>query len=275
MTTLSPDFATATRKELHVYADGSSGDDDNDGLSVGSPKKTLQAVLDLIPDVIAHNTSMHLKGTFTDQFILVSRHIKQFARFIIDGGDDLTQLAGVFTSTAPETDIRHIGDSLLSLTPDQYKGYWIEVTSGPAAGEIRNIQQHDATTFTPCVRFSVDPGVGATFRVVRPTTTIQASVGVSFISIQLTGFSQYAYVQRLYFDGCSLFSNDCSIGVTHIIQENITFPNVAFWVRGGSQPAIWSGRNDPDTFAFVSRFTSGAGMSALGTGLWIWGGWWL
>jgi hypothetical protein len=65
MTTLSSDFATATRQVSHFYADGTGGSDNNNGLSAATPKKTLQAVFDIVPDVIKHTVIIHLTGTFT------------------------------------------------------------------------------------------------------------------------------------------------------------------------------------------------------------------
>jgi len=54
------DFANSTVKELHLYADSTSGDDANSGKSLAQPKKTLEAVLDLVPSVIKHNVAVHL-----------------------------------------------------------------------------------------------------------------------------------------------------------------------------------------------------------------------
>lgn len=59
------------------------------------------------------------------------------------------------------------------LTPDDFRGRFIEITSGPALGDKRGVNDNDATDIVPCAPFSAAVANGNTYRIFRP------SVGVS------------------------------------------------------------------------------------------------
>jgi hypothetical protein len=251
----------ATTGELHVYVDGTGGDDTNDGLTVGTPKKTLAAARALLPLVIQHNTTLHITGSFSGESLYIDNIMRNYPYFLIDGGDALTVVSGPFTSTALETDTTKIGDSGQAWTVDEFAGDWVEVTSGPAAGTMRTIQGNSATEITPCYKWTVDPGPGASFRVVRPATTLAGG----FITFAPRGTDSLAQLQRLYLDNHALLVSGTTGNVTHCIQDNIGAGFVALWLREGA-PAILPGRNDPDTYAYVSPLSGSAcGLSCKST----------
>ena len=77
--------AAVTTEKLEVYANSATGNDANDGLSESTPKKTIHAVLAIVPDIIKHETIVHLRGTFD---VAPGLNIRKMviAPFVIDGG---------------------------------------------------------------------------------------------------------------------------------------------------------------------------------------------
>jgi hypothetical protein len=189
----------ATEEALDLWANGTTGDDDKDGLSQANAVATLQKVFSLIPDFVNHQVIVHLRGTFTDpgNFTVTAGQLR--ANILISGGPDKTLIAGPWT--ADLSSITSIGWTGLALTPDQYWGYWIEILDGPAAGEVRGIKSHTANDFTINGAFSVDPG-NAQFRIIRPTTTISGTGAgwTHVLGFLHSGFNSVR-VQGLYFTG--------------------------------------------------------------------------
>jgi hypothetical protein len=256
--------STATSAETHVYVDGSSGSDSNDGLTALTPKKTLQAAFDLLPDIIKHNTAIHLTGTFDDLGFVRGHLPTTTARLLIDGGDAVTVVAGAFTATDPETDATQIGDSGQSWTVDAYAGYFVEVIDGPAAGEVRMIQGNTATVLTPCQHFSTDPGPTPQFRVIKPTTLLSDS-GLSGIIVNTTGLGDVR-IQRLSLGQASVIWSLYSpnvIKITHIVDEGTA--GYPLYLEGAGEPALWSERFDPTTFTSVTTSRAGYGQRGSGT----------
>lgn len=194
------DYLTKTTKVLHVYADGTSGNDANTGKS-GSPVKTITKALELIPDVISHDTVLHLSGTFdlvaelgSGTFLYVDKVIEG-GLFLIDGGDAVIQAAvGSTGITITGSDVDYVTATGAGWTVDQWKGYWIKVPSG----EIRTIQRNTADTIYPCQYFSAAPT--GTLDIVRSATTITASSPKIFY---LQCKSDWCILQRLHFAASS------------------------------------------------------------------------
>jgi hypothetical protein len=268
--------ADATSDELHIYADGTSGSDSNDGYDAARPKKTLQAVLDLIPIIIRHNIGVHLTGDFT-----MAADARMSARYfstmntgaapvlVIDGGSALTTVADNAGSpwVADIHSSSSLGLSTLGWTIDQYVGYYIEVVSGPCAGQTRTIQGNTATTITPNRNWSGDPGL-AQFRISRPTTTIRNKV-LYFGDID--GYGYFA-IQRLYFDG-NMYPNFGGFGrsMCAYVSSIVSNQHQYGYAAGVTSPGGVMFTNfwyDPTTFAQqVANTTAQCGAGFLSTDL--------
>ena len=189
------DYLTKTTKVLHVYADGTSGDDANTGKS-GSPVKTITKALSLIPDVISHNTVLHLSGSFDlvteipGSSATWGKEVNAGCNFVIDGGDD-TQLAAVgsenFAITSSTTS--SVTSTGAGWTVDEWKGFWVKTSTG----QIRQIHSNTADTILPCANFSPAP-TGA-FDVVKPATAFESGSTRS-VYFSCTG-SGNVYLQRI------------------------------------------------------------------------------
>lgn len=200
-------YVTQTTGVLHLYADGTSGSDSNNGLTALTAKKTLSAVFSLLPSVIKHNTAIHLNGTFTISSDTTSNLIIPLMasniNFIVDGGPIMVTVADNSGSpwSADINSTTSIGLSTAGWVADVYKGYIVEVLSGPASGQHRTIQSNTATTITPHRNFTVDPGAGATFRISRYATTINATEGkYQVIIVNYTGYGRLTF-ERMSFLG--------------------------------------------------------------------------
>lgn len=186
-----------TEGSFHVYADGTNGSDNNDGLTSSTPKKTIQAAADVIPFRIRHNVTLHLTGVFSEQVTDICKSLDKSILFVVDGGAEVTTVAGPYTADISSTS--SIGLALAGWTPDEYCGYIVEITSGPRIGEFRTIVEHSATTITPNQNFGGDPGA-CTFRIVKPATTIESSTIFGFLRFACTGAGQLQ-IQRLTVQG--------------------------------------------------------------------------
>ena len=88
---LIKDFASSTLKETHLYADGTSGDDANDGKTLATPKKSLAAVSALVPYELKHNVAVHLSGVFNYPDVgRFNVSVDSDVSLLIDGGSSLT-----------------------------------------------------------------------------------------------------------------------------------------------------------------------------------------
>lgn len=194
----------STTAELHVYADGTLGNDANDGLSSLTPKKTLQAVFDLVPFLVKHNTCVHLSGTFTLADYSYSTLVKLAASgvIVVDGGPNVTVVAdnGGSPWVADIGSTTSIGLTTAGWTTDAYAGYMVQIMDGAAAGETRMIQGNSTTTITPCTNFTTSPN-GTQFRIVRPETTITSTNSAYVYAGHSKSFGANIQVQRLYFAG--------------------------------------------------------------------------
>ena len=256
-------YASATPRESHFYADGTSGDDANDGLTVSTPVKTLARAAELIPDLITKNTCLHLSGVFAETGTINIYTKTAAGMFYVDGGSDVTDILAALTSDINST--TSIGLSSQSWTVDQYKGYWVEILTGPAAGQKRTIHSNTATTLTPQKDFSVDPGSSAQFRIVRPSTTISGR-----LIINCPG-TRPVRVQNLYFTGSNaslqiLFS--MYVNVAAVITDS-SYSSAGYFY-GNKQSNLNGSVYDPDTFNYISSSTTYLGVSILNSSTTVW-----
>lgn len=279
--------ATQTTAVLHIYANGTSGNDTWDGSAAANtggtligPKKSLSAVFFLVPDLVKHNVVVHLAGTFSEGDAMGSLHrmLTNNATIIVDGGTGLTTFAdnGGNPWTADIHETTSIGLTTAGWTVDAYAGYIVEVIDGPAAGQNRLIQANSTTTITPVRNFSVDPGA-ASFRISRPTTTLTSSsayayfyVGGSSANGSLGTIYERTNIQNLYLAGSKMIftaSNSDAIAVSHIVDN-----------RSGGWSNFLSCYNtlvglpyryNVSTFALESANTfSAVGIGAVGSATW-------
>jgi len=261
---IAGNLATCTSCKLHVYADGTSGDDANDGLSASTPKKTLQAVFDLVAWLIGHHVCVHLSGVFADSGVFHRMAADTAPVILIDGGSDVTVVAdnGGSPWVADIVSTSSIGLTTAGWTIDAYRGYWVEVLTGPAAGQTRQIFSNTATTLSPIRNFTVSPGPGAQFRIVRPATTIDGALTLGFLGGQVTAFA----FQRLSFGAASylrvwtsLQAVTMPIKMSHIVSTSSSYN--CFYGNG-----IQSHYNiyNPATFVMQSTGPTYCGCSFIG-----------
>jgi hypothetical protein len=202
---------TQTTQDVHYYADGTSGSDLNDGLTALTPKKSLEAVFNLIPFLVKHNVGVHLTGVFQERTtaFYITKSIEYGKKILIDGGPDVTQLFGPFTSDDANTDITMIGYETAGWTPDAYAGYWVEIINCPAFPELngqkRAIHESTAKTIIPVRNFTQDPGPNTTFRIVRPSTELRQVT--SFPALYFSNVGQGTLIMQRF------YGNNYSVGV--------------------------------------------------------------
>ena len=225
MTATIKDFVDRTYKNQHFYFDGTSGLDANDGLALATPKKTLQAIFDIIPEAIYHYIYIHATGVCDSAAISpeFTKRITPDAMVLIDGGDTHTVVAGPFTATGAA--INSITVAAAGWGVDGYAGYIIEILDGVADDNYRTVSKNTVDTIYPSIDFSAIPA-GAQFRIVRPTTEFKAnaytvlylaSYDIGPIQFSRIYFSQglTIYPQiltNLLMSGCVLNNGNASVG---------------------------------------------------------------
>jgi hypothetical protein len=260
--------ASCTSGELHVYADGTSGDDSNDGLTEGKPKKTLQAVFALVPDIVKHNTSVHLRGSFSEPGSFnINNILNRGSWLVIDGGSDFTVVDdnGGSNYTATSSGTTSLTTTGAGWSVDEHQGYLVEIMSGPEEGTFRMVQGCTADTLTPVADFAGDPGVGAEYRIVRYATTITASSTTSVMGV-CTGGSANTLIQRLTMAGTktSIFPNrteGCVVQactITSSYANHLRASDTGYFTVG-------HGYTDPDTYAYNGTNPTGVGLQHTGS----------
>jgi hypothetical protein len=156
----------------------------------------------MVPQVVSdgHKVYVHLSGTFTDTGWVTPKGLL-LGDLVIDAGPDVTIVDDNSGSnyTATSSAVDSLTATGAGWTGKAYRGQWIEVLTGPAAGETRQIYDNTTDTITPAVDWSEDPGL-ADFRIVRPATTWNPGANFGAIDFQTSGPGT-VYLQRLYVTG--------------------------------------------------------------------------
>ena len=239
-----------TLQESHVYVHFTSGDDDaNDGLSAAFPVKTWEKALSILPDIIAHDSVLHCAGTSSEfGSVCVSKHVMSGAKLFISGEEDWTTVddnAGAHWLTGAGTGVTKITESTAGLVADAYKGMFVKIIDGAAAGDVQMVQINSAADIYPVKNFAVDPGAGGLkFDFVQPKTLLTSSVGYSPLYLDCTGGGSLI-MQRFTLAGSKMYiSSVSSIGqryLSHITITATTATPIAF--RDGSV-ALYGMRHD-------------------------------
>jgi hypothetical protein len=196
-----------TTEELTLWVDGTSGDDENDGLTEDTALKTLEAAWAFVPFLLLHKVTLNLRGAISGsgnlflggRFLGADFDIGTTSNLVVDGGTDeqIHDDNGGANYTATSGSATSIGDTGSGI--GSLKGYVIEVLTGAAAGDKRlGVIATDADTLVPHKDFSAVIGVGDTFRFVKPATTISG-----YSSVEFGGFSgRHALaITNLFFSG--------------------------------------------------------------------------
>jgi hypothetical protein len=185
MDRIETEFVGNVVEVSNFYADGTAGNDDNDGLSAAKPVKTLAGLRNIVPKSISENTVLHLDGVFEDAGpVGFMFDVKEGKNLVIDGGNDLVILDdnGGSNYTADSSSANTIGSSgagfdIVTDGIEEKMGQWVELLGdGPATGEIRTVQKHTDEIVTTQRNWSEDPDAGVSsveFRFVRPKTQIK------------------------------------------------------------------------------------------------------
>jgi hypothetical protein len=269
------DVVSTNTSETSIYANGTTGSDNNDGLSLTTPKKTIQAVLNLCSKLPEYKIYINIAGVFDEQELMalnvadVGNALVDTDAVVIDGGDDLTAVDDNSESNyvADTSSTSTIGDTVnASWTADEYVGLWVEILTGDAAGDIRPIESMTTNTITipSNILFSADPGAGAEFRIVRPATEIKASVSDSCLCLNLGSPSANVRMQRVYFSGSKSFIEKNGEGqlsmAACVIESTYATP---LTLRNGSNVSV-SDVVDPSDGSTLTNLK--AGLSVIGSG---------
>lgn len=192
------DYATSTfGRTLQLYANSATGNDSNDGRSSGTAVQTLAKVATLVPNVLNDHVVINLSGTFTlTNHVFINFTTKNNVCLVIDGGAELTTVAGPFTATGSTT--QSITCSGETWGVDDYKGLFVKISGGSEDGKLRLIHSNTADTLNVCYNYASPPGTND-FTIVKPSTIITAG---SYYYLNLAGVgAKVVSLQRLNITG--------------------------------------------------------------------------
>jgi len=267
--------ATVATRTINLWLDGTNGSDSNSGYSEDDAKKTIEAVLELIPDVVSSVVNINVRGVVDTGSVVTLDYLNNrltasdYSRKIgIDGGSEETTVAGPFTTTS--SNVSSFTDSSLSLTVDEHAGYWVRFTSGPAVGVLRRINAHTADTFFVNKVYSGDPGAGNTFNIVRPSTEITSGSGIRVLAFYFLGSSATVNISRIYFTGANtrIFPREETIFANCIFED--VHPTYGF---SGISARVWypsaGGYTDPATGTYVSTEPVGTSIRSPNLNMYV------
>jgi hypothetical protein len=263
-----PAVARCTTANMQLYLDMTGGSDANDGLTLLTPKKTFAAVYALIPQFVLHNVTVNVLGTSTETgTVALERYVATGKVLLVCGGALRTVVAdnGGSPWVSDIASAASIGLTTAGWTPNLWNGYFCQITTSPgttppdlAVPQERTIHRHDATTLVPVRNYSTSPVVGATFRVVRPTTEIGTAMT---LLLQNTG-NGIMQVQNFHTSSTSSLRVEKSLGpvyMSHItVASTLTSAGLTgepVWVSAGSSLTITPTSYNPATWVLKGATT--------------------
>jgi hypothetical protein len=204
--------------------------------------------------LIAGSTTPANDGTFTIATVVDNNNVTFANASGVTEAFTGTWTLGSFVANAGTTSVTTLGLLSLGWSTDQWAGAWVEILTGPAAGQTRTVQGNTATTITPVRSFSVNPGA-CQFRFVRPTTSVTSSIfALGVIGATTTGsYAGFTSLQNLTLAPSCQFQlpvthtylNMCGLFITSLNP----FPINVF---GAAVAVITGNRVNPHTFATES-----------------------
>jgi hypothetical protein len=172
---------TANDSVLHIYVDGTNGDDANDG-SISSPLKTVAGVRAHLPFFAKFTIYVHFaSGLYDWDATLGPMQLGARVYLIGDGagvpGDDgFVTLLGSTAMAAGSTNKSVAG---AGWSVNAYHGKTLEVLSGAAQGDRRSIRNNTASVIVPSSALSAPPATDDTFQIVEPGVRFKVPAGLS------------------------------------------------------------------------------------------------
>lgn len=154
----------AASDALELYVDAFAGNDDNDGLTRGTPKRTIQAAIDHIPSILRGDVTVHINpGTYAEAVALLDRDLPAGSSIVLRGEAPGVRITGE-RSRPIGFEIRNVRDFVIEN---------LEVTDTTSY----NVQTNDASgTIRSCVLTSTaTPSLGAGILVSRGFVTVEQS----------------------------------------------------------------------------------------------------
>lgn len=175
---------TNGRIDLYVAGDAAAASDSNPG-TIALPLKTINEAtrrINLYTEIsdvfIVHVAPAPIAG-YTWTTSLNAHVLRERVIYINDGagqgGDGFTQLLGSTVAQAGSSASQLVAPAGLGV--NTYRGKVVQVLTGAAAGDLRQIRDHTDTTIIPVRNFSAAIAANDTFRIVSSATAIALSGG--------------------------------------------------------------------------------------------------
>lgn len=175
-----------TDRELDIYVDPLTGNDNNEGQVSARPVATLQRAAELLPEVLMHQVRVHVVSSVTlaDDCNFACLCLDQGQLFITGGFANTTQVLAEQTPTASTTSTLTVNAA--GWTVDAYRGRLIEFTDGALVGKRYMILGNTADTitlnFTDASIDTDNAGAGPKFKIVTPSTIVTSTGKTIYIN---------------------------------------------------------------------------------------------
>lgn len=190
--TIKTAFARFTRPNaIHMYANGTTGSDKNNGLSETSPKKSLKGIFNSLPPRFAVYDSLavkynprvyvHCRGAFeTSEDNWIDSDLGDIYIYL-DGGGEVETVAGPFEVTVAVNGLSVVKTGA-GWTTDEFMGYMIKCTAGGSdLGTFRICTQNtEDTLYLPYIWSDATE-----VTIVKPATTLGSNTNTTPIGFNL------------------------------------------------------------------------------------------
>ena len=291
-----------TLEVIEFWVRDDVGNDENDGLTVDTPLKTIQAAVSKLPFIIQHFVIIHIgphsgagyaiftipQNSLTDQLIFIGDGAGKVGSdgFVVLQGDTAS-LAGT-TNRATKTS---------GLAVNVFRGKTIEYVDGAAATQRRTIRDNTATDINVALAFSPAPSVGDEYVILEPEIEVVSTgsrnnvvfgrsrsvdgldvvstPGVYFVNMKFTGtsvlsfFDSSIYMFGVEAEDTNFLFERCNVWMgVDFLNGTATSPTIPepLGVLTNTQWAGWGFYCSDLATAFTSAFT---GNYSLINGVWV------
>jgi hypothetical protein len=156
-----------TTEAITLYVDGVSGNDNNAG-TPAAPLRTVAEAEDRIPQTLLHHCKIVVAAAGTYSCPVFRPRMYAAGQLFVYGApvtEVVSSIAAAASSSA--TVVKTSG-----ATVDAYRGSFIEILTGPGAGDRRLIRNNTATDIVPVREFTAAITTSSTYRIVAPSVLL-------------------------------------------------------------------------------------------------------
>ena len=154
-------YGTVTTAAIEFYV--TTGGDDADDGSSGSPFEHVQHAWDSLPDIIAHDCVINIDaGTYAESFDFTGKAAFPGKTITVQAQDTSDKVLWAYGKATSGAD-KSVTDSAAAFDVDALIGCELFLVDGDGGGQIQTASDNDATSITVDASFAPDPAADTYF----------------------------------------------------------------------------------------------------------------